>query len=93
MEYGPAPENATEAYAFLDKYNRKFQLFINGQWQNPVVKKYFDSINPSNKQKLASIADATSADVDKAVIAAKKALPIWVKIGGHKRAKYLYAIA
>ena len=93
MEYGPAPESATQAFEFLDKYKRKFQLYIDGTWQKPIEKKYFNSINPSNKQKLASIADATSADVDKAVMAAKKALPNWVKLGGHQRAKYLYAIA
>jgi len=54
---------------------------------------YFESINPSTKKQLAKIAKANKKDVDKAVSAAKKALPKWAKLSGHERAKYLYALA
>jgi len=30
MTYGPAPENADEAFQFLDEHIRKFNLFIDG---------------------------------------------------------------
>lgn len=92
MEYGPAPESSSAAQEWLDKHNRKFDLFIDGKWQSSSTR-YFDSINPANKEFLAKITDANKKDVDKAVQAARKALPKWVKIGAHGRARYLYAIA
>lgn len=93
MIYGPAPESATSAVEFLENHNRKFELFIGGEWVKPQSKKYIDSNNPSNKEFLAKIAEADEKDVDNAVKAANKALPEWVAIGGFERAKYLYAIA
>lgn len=93
MTYGPAPESDNMAKDFLNSFNRKFGLFINGKWEKPTSDEYFESINPSNKAHLAEIAEANQQDVDKAVSAAKKALPNWVKIGGHQRARYLYALA
>ncbi|MCH7524289.1 MAG: aldehyde dehydrogenase family protein [Bacteroidetes bacterium] len=93
MEYGPAPEDASEAIQFLKKHNNKFNLFINGKWVTPSSGEYYDSINPSTKEKLAQISEANDADVNKAVAAAKKALPKWVSIGAHQRARYLYALA
>jgi len=93
MKYGPAPEDAGEAIQFLKNHKNKFNLFINGKWVAPSSKEYFDSINPSTKEKLAKISEANESDVNKAVAAAKKALPEWIKIGGHQRAKYLYALA
>ena len=93
MAYGPAPESATPVYEWLDAHNRTFELFIDGAWKAPASGVYFDSINPSNKQGLAKIAEANEQDVNAAVEAASKALPGWVAIGGHQRARYLYAIA
>ena len=93
MAYGPAPESADEAIHFLESHKRKFKLFINGKWVAPSSKEYFDSVNPANKEKLAKISEANETDVNKAVAAANKALPEWVKIGSHQRARYLYALA
>lgn len=93
MEYGVAPESPSVANEWLDTHQRKFNLFIDGEWQTPLSKKYFDSSSPANKKNLAKIAEANEKDVDKAVKAANKALPKWVKIGAHARARYLYAIA
>ena len=93
MAYGPAPENAADAMSFLDAHKRKFELFIGGKWQKPSSGEYYDSTNPSNKKNLAKISEANTADVDKAVAAANKALPKWVEIGAHSRARYLYALA
>jgi len=93
MSYGPAPEDASEAIQFLENHKRSFKLFIDGKWVAPTSKEYFDSINPSTKEKLAVISEANEKDVNKAVAAATKALPKWVAIGSHQRAKYLYALA
>ncbi len=93
MSYGPAPESAAQANEFLDAHNRQFNLFINNEWKKPASNTYFDTINPANKQVLAQIAEANAQDVNDAVVAANNALPDWVAIGGHQRARYLYAIA
>ncbi len=93
MEYGPAPESADAAMSWLAKHKNKFELFIDGKWVKPQSKKYFESISPSSKNTLAKLAEANAKDVDKAVAAAKKALPKWKEIGCHNRAKYLYALA
>ena len=93
MAYGPAPESADEAIEFLESHKRTFKLFINGKWTAPSSGEYFDSINPSTKEKLAKISEANEADVNKAVASAKKALPEWINIGAHQRSRYLYALA
>ncbi len=91
LDYGPAPEAAAPAEVWLDLHGRKFGQFIGGKWTKPG--KTFASINPANEKELARITDGTRADVDKAVKAARAALPGWQALSGFERAKYLYAIA
>lgn len=93
MEYGPAPESREAADQWLDAHQRAFRLFMNGEWEAPVSGKYFESYNPANKEFLARIAEAGPEDVDRAVMAARQALPQWASLSGHARARYLYALA
>src|SRR5579863_3041818 len=93
MEYGPAPEDPKEAISWLDRHNRRFELFVNGAWQAPAAGEYFDSFDPSNGEKLASVAQGSAADVDAAVKAARSASPQWRALTPHVRARYLYALA
>lgn len=73
---------------------KEYQLFINGQFQKPVGKKYFSSINPTNEQQLSRIAKAESEDVDMAVKSARAAFNgQWGDISAKERAKYIYRIA
>src|SRR5947209_13521117 len=92
MEYGPAPEAASPALAWL-KERQPCGLFINNQWVEPTSGQYMESINPATGKRLAQVASATSADVDKAVAAARAAFETWGKTPGHVRARYMYAIA
>jgi aldehyde dehydrogenase (NAD+) len=93
MDYGPAPESSEYAEKWLEGHNRTLDLYINGTWQAPGDGTYFDAVNPSNKQVMAKIAAATKEDVNQAVKAAKAAQPKWYALGGHARARFLYAIA
>ncbi len=93
MAYGPAPESQNEAIEYLNSHQKRFQLFIDGEWQSPLSKKFFETKNPSNKKVLAEISDANAEDVDKAVKAAQKAQKTWAALTGHERARYLYALA
>ncbi|WP_170369123.1 aldehyde dehydrogenase family protein [Ruegeria arenilitoris] len=91
MEYGPAPESAAEALAWLVDQGDKFGHFIDGAFTKPG--KGFESRNPATGEVLAKLTQATQADVDAAVSAARKVQPKWEKLGGPARARYLYAIA
>jgi len=93
MEYGPAPEDPKEAISWLDRHHRRFELFINGAWQSPAGEEYFETFDPSNGEKLASVAQGGVADIDAAVKAARLAAPRWRALTPHLRARYLYALA
>ena len=91
MEYGPAPESAADALAWLVDQGDRFGHFIDGTFTPPGDG--FDSKNPATGEVLATLTQATQADVDAAVGAARRAQPKWEKLGGHGRARYLYALA
>jgi aldehyde dehydrogenase (NAD+) len=93
MEYGPAPEDSKEATSWLERHGYRFQHFIGGAWQAPAAGQYFDTVDPSNGEKLASVAQGSAADVDAAVKAARAASSGWRALTPHSRARYLYAIA
>jgi aldehyde dehydrogenase (NAD+) len=92
MAYGPAPEAAAPAQEWLDQHGRRFGLFIGGRWTSP-GSETFDTLNPATGKPLARLTQASSADVDRAVRAARGAQAEWWAIGGHARARYLYALA
>ena len=93
MDWGPAPESAGPAVEWLETHEGRFGLFIGGKWIQPESGQYFQTLNPSNGKPLAEVAQATKGDINAAVAAAAKALPEWQAMGGHRRARYLYAIA
>ncbi len=93
MEYGPAPESTEQAWEWLREREQTLNHFIGGEWRKPDSGEYFDSRNPATGELLAQVADGNANDVDAAVGAAVDALEGWVAIGGHGRARYLYAIA
>jgi len=51
----------------------QLKFYIDGQWVDPVVPKTLDVINPSNEEVIAQISMGSKADVDKAVVAARRA--------------------
>ena len=91
MDYGPAPEASGEAVAWLDSHARKFGHFVNGTFTNPGTG--FETRNPATGDVLARVSQASQKTVDAAVKAARAAQPKWEKLGGHGRAKVLYALA
>ena len=85
----PAPESKSIA-----KIADRYDLFINGKFEKPSSKKYFNTINPATEEKLSSVAEANNADVNKAVSAARTAYDkVWKKTAPKERAKYIYRIA
>ncbi|MBQ5946579.1 aldehyde dehydrogenase family protein [Massilia sp. ST3] len=91
MDYGPAPESTKEAIAWLDQHGRRFGLFIDNAWTEAA--ETFATNNPADGKELAQVTQATQADVERAVEAARRAQPGWVALGGHGRAKIMYSLA
>ncbi len=91
MDYGTAPEAADTALAWIESKGGIAGHFINGEW-GP-LRPDRDVLNPATGEKLASMTVGTQAEVNQAIMAARKAQPKWEKMGGPARAKILYAIA
>ena len=91
MDYGPAPESAGDALAWIVDQGGAFGNFIDGSFTEPGAG--FDTINPASGETLATLTQSTQADVDHAVAAARRAQPKWARLSGHQRARHLYAIA
>jgi aldehyde dehydrogenase (NAD+) len=92
MAYGPAPEAVGPVNEWLEQHSRRFGLFIAGKW-TPGEGETFETLNPATAKPLARLAQASSSEVDRAVRAARAVQPAWWALGGHGRARYLYAIA
>ena len=53
------------------------KFYIDGQWGEPAELKTLDVINPATEEVCGKIALGGAADVDKAVMAARKAFASW----------------
>jgi len=91
LDWGPAPESAEVALAWLEEQGGAFGHFIDGRFTDPG--EGFDSTNPATGTVLARLTQGTDADVRAAVSAARAAQPGWDALTGHQRARALYAIA
>ena len=87
FSYAPAPESR----AIVD-IKSSYGLFIGGEFVDGRGQGY-KTINPANEEVLAEVSEATEADVDAAVTAARKAFRTWSRLTGAERGKYLFRIA
>jgi aldehyde dehydrogenase (NAD+) len=93
MAYGPAPESAKQALAWIAEHGSEFGLFVGGRWTTRKRDALFDVINPATGGRLACVTQAGAAEVDAAIAAARRAYPAWAALSGHARARHLYALA
>jgi len=54
LDYGPAPESAAVAKAWLDDHGRTFGHFIGNKWVRPEGRTTYGSFNPATGEKLAT---------------------------------------
>jgi len=87
FEYAPAPESVRPNIA------GSYGLFIDGRFSDADDGKSFATVNPATEEQLSTVAEAGEADVDRAVAAARAALPGWSGLPGIERGKFLYRIA
>ena len=93
MDYGPAPESDTDARAWLARHGDGFGHFIDGAFTPVAAGTLFETQEPATGKVLARVTQGTAADIDTAVAAARAAQSGWFAIGGHARARHLYALA
>ena len=92
MAYGPAPEGDAPVREWLERHQLgTFGHFVNGAFTKHGTT--FAVNDPATGSLLAKVTQGTSDDVDGAVRAARAALPAWQQIGGHARARHIYALA
>ncbi len=89
FDYAPAPESRDVA-----QLRSSYGLFIGGEFVDPLGGEAFKTISPATEEVLAEVATAGAEDVDRAVVAARKAYEkVWRDLPGRERAKYLFRIA
>jgi aldehyde dehydrogenase (NAD+) len=91
MSYGPAPESAAEALAWIAAHQGQFGQFIDGRMTAPA--RLFATQNPATGADLAQVSNGDAADIDAAVKSAATAQRKWAAMAPHARAKIIYALA
>ncbi len=88
-QYSPSLE-ATDHVILAPRYN----LFIGGKFVEPHSRRWFETINPSNEETLAEVAEGDAQDIDRAVREARRAYEkVWRKLAPKERGKYIFRIA
>ncbi|HET7735279.1 MAG TPA: aldehyde dehydrogenase family protein [Nocardioidaceae bacterium] len=88
FEYAPAPESRS-----IVDIKSSYGLFIDGDFVEGSGRS-FKTISPSSEEVLAEVTEASEADVDRAVKAARRAYTrTWGRMSGRDRGKYLFRIA
>jgi 1-pyrroline dehydrogenase len=71
----------------------KHQNLIGGEWVDSAGGETMEVLNPATGEVIAEVPAATAEDVDRAVQAAKKALPEWMETTPGERQEYLLKLA
>jgi aldehyde dehydrogenase (NAD+) len=69
------------------------RLFIGGEFVDAEERGTIPTLNPHDNSKLADVAEARAADIDKAVAAAERAFPIWRDTPAADRGRLLLKLA
>jgi len=91
LEYGPAPESAERALAWIEAHGGRFGHFIGGEWSVPGPER-FVTHNPATGQGLAEVTQGSEEDVARAVAAAAAAFPAWRDAPASTRSRLLYGL-
>lgn len=70
-----------------------YENFVGGEWVGAVEGGTMEVLNPATGETIAEVPRGTQADVDRAVEAAKKALPEWLESTPGERAELLLKLA
>jgi 1-pyrroline dehydrogenase len=71
----------------------QYQNYVGGKWVDAADGGTAEILNPSTAETIAEVPEGTQADVDRAVEAAKAALPEWLETTPGERAEMLLKLA
>ncbi|MFN2484567.1 MAG: CoA-acylating methylmalonate-semialdehyde dehydrogenase [Candidatus Limnocylindria bacterium] len=71
-------------------YRGELHNFVDGRWVPAATDRYLDVPNPATEELLARVPLSTSADVDAAARAARRAYEDWSEVSVPERANYLF---
>src|SRR5213592_3470066 len=71
----------------------RFQNFVGGKWVDAAEGETVEILNPATGETIGEVPQGTQADVDRAVEAAKEALPEWLETTPGERAELLLKLA
>jgi aldehyde dehydrogenase (NAD+) len=71
------------------------QLFIGGEWVDPVCTTSFTVLNSATEEQFETVAEADERDIDRAVMSAREAFDRgpWARMSHAERAQYVLAMA
>ncbi len=70
-----------------------YKNFVGGEWMDSASGETMEVVNPATGEAIAEVPRGTSEDVDRAVAAAKEALPEWLETTPGERAELLLKLA
>src|SRR5688572_1510761 len=83
--------DATPAAQYFKSGNR--QLLIGGEWQDAAEGRTFETLDPATGEVLATVAEGTEQDIDRAVEAARRALEgPWSKLNPSERGRIVHRV-
>ena len=68
------------------------KIYINGEWIDGDSGDFIDVENPADKSIIAQVPRGNADDINKAVIAAKNAFPLWREVDLNKRIKIIKSV-
>ncbi|MDQ3670757.1 MAG: gamma-aminobutyraldehyde dehydrogenase [Actinomycetota bacterium] len=71
----------------------QYQNFVGGEWVDGVEGESQEVLNPATGETIAHVPRGSQADVDRAVAAAKQALPDWLETTPQERSEMLLKLA
>ena len=73
---------------------KRYQLFINGTWINPICNSWFETVNPFTGKVWAEIPRSSADDANAAVVAAHEALTkgVWADMSATQRGLLLHRL-
>jgi len=71
----------------------QYKNFVGGEWVEAVEGETMEVLNPATGEAIAEVPRGSAADVERAVAAAKKALPEWLETTPRERSELLLGLA
>ena len=74
----------------MERFERNY---LNGEWVTPSSTRTLDVRNPSTGERIATVPDSDTHDIDRAVAAARAAQPAWERLPAIQRATHIRTVA